>query len=92
MSWYNIDWDGNGVCDWKDDFLFLNMLNFQLEEEERLDRERRIDKVVKAITRDGVDKHIGNEEFEQICIDEHLNINDFDQSDIDEIQRRLDLW
>ncbi len=83
------DWNGDGIIDSWDDALQLQQMLFVQEQMEAEAREYRISRIVAAITRDGEDKQIGNEEFEVLCWQERLSPAEFEQSDIDEIQRRL---
>lgn len=84
----SIDWNGDGKTDCWDDALEVAMLTQMLDDDAR---EERISKIVDAIVHRGT-RHIGNEEFEELCRQEGLREEDFDQSDIDEIQRRLDRY
>lgn len=81
----NIDWNGDGKCDFWDNVLESTIAMEMMDD---MDREERIDKMVDAIKYDG-SPTINNDIFERLCNNLGYNMSDFTQSDIDEIQRRL---
>lgn len=82
MGWQtNIDWNGDGKCDFWDNVLETTIAMSMMDE-------RRIDEMVEAIKNDG-SPTIDNAIFERLCNNLGYRMSDFTQEDIDEIQRRL---
>lgn len=82
MGWQtNIDWNGDGKCDFWDNVLETTIAMNMMDE-------RRIDEMVEAIKNDG-SSTIDNAIFERLCNNLGYSMSDFTQEDIDEIQRRL---
>ena len=86
MSWHtNIDWNGDGKCDFWDDVLETTITMQMMDD---MDRDERIRRMTDAIKSDG-SSTIDNEIFERLCSRLGYRMSDFTQSDIDEIQRRI---
>lgn len=96
MLFGQVDWNGDGVIDSRDDALELQMLMFMQDEMEREERERKEkerERRLEAMLRDikaSPSKTVETDEFARIARNNGYWLSDFTSEDIDELNSRLE--